>query len=76
MLLPVAGCFYKAKKYGIRIENLAYIKKSTKFRGYLEFELLTKVPIDVDLVDFNLLDKHEQEWLIKYNFECNNLRLE
>lgn len=76
MILSIEPGFYKAKKYGIRIENLAYIKKSTRFKGYLEFELLTKVPIETNLVDFELLDPKEKKWLEEYNHACNNLNIE
>lgn len=76
MILSIEPGFYKTKKYGIRIENLAYIKKSTRFKGYLEFELLTKVPIETNLVDFTLLDSNEKDWLEKYNNACNNLKIE
>lgn len=76
MILSIEPGFYKAKKYGIRIENLAYIKKSTNFKEYLEFELLTKVPIETNLVDFKLLDSEEKKWLEEYNHICNNLNIE
>ncbi|MBP9791981.1 MAG: aminopeptidase P family protein [Rickettsiales bacterium] len=73
MILSIEPGFYKTKKYGIRIENLAYIKKSTRLKGYLEFEVLTKVPIETQLVDFSLLTTEEKNWLNNYNEDCNNL---
>lgn len=73
MILSIEPGFYKPKKYGIRIENLAYIKKSTKLKGYLEFEVLTKVPIEENLVDFSLLTDKEKNWLKQYNKNCSNL---
>jgi Xaa-Pro aminopeptidase len=76
MILSIEPGFYKTKKYGIRIENLAYIKKSTRLKGYLEFEVLTKVPIETELVDFSLLTDKEQNWLNNYNADCNNLMTE
>ena len=44
--------YYKKGHYGIRIENLVYIKKISK---KLNFENLTLVPIEKDLINFNLL---------------------
>jgi Xaa-Pro aminopeptidase len=66
MILSIEPGFYKEGEYGIRIESLAYVKKAKK-SGYLEFVVLTKVPIDEKLVDFNLLTPQEKEWLQEYN---------
>ena len=53
--------YYKKNKFGIRIENLIYVKKkkNTKF-----FENLTMVPIDKDLIETRMLNKNEKKWLI------------
>jgi len=56
--------YYKTNKFGIRIENLVYVKKNkNKFR----FENLTLAPIDKDLINFDLLNKKEINYLNEYH---------
>ena len=64
MILSNEPGFYKKNHYGIRIENLIYIKKSNK---KLHFENLTLAPIERDLINYNLLNKIEKDYLFKYN---------
>ena len=59
--------FYKKGKFGIRIENLVYVKK---FKKKLFFENLTLAPIDRKLINFKLLSSHEQNYLFKYITHC------
>ena len=56
--------YYKKGHYGIRIENLVYIKKISK---KLNFENLTLVPIEKDLINFNLLTNKEKNYLFLYH---------
>ena len=56
--------YYKKGHYGIRIENLAYIKKNKK---NLQFENLTLAPIETDLINYNLLSRSEKDYLFKYH---------
>ena len=56
--------YYKKGDYGIRIENLVYIKKISK---KLNFENLTLVPIEKDLINFNLLTNREKKYLFEYH---------
>jgi Xaa-Pro aminopeptidase len=58
--------YYENKKFGIRIENLIYVKKE---KGKKCFENLTMVPIDKDLIDQNILNKKEKNWLNNYHSE-------
>lgn len=58
---------YKEGKYGIRIENLQYTRKSAEYPEFLEFVPLTKVPIDKRLIDKYLLSDDELAWLNKYH---------
>ena len=58
--------FYKNGKFGIRIENLVFVKKIKK---NVSFENLTLAPIDTDLIDFKLLNKKEKDYLFKYHLE-------
>ena len=64
MILSNEPGFYKKDKFGIRIENLLYAKKTNKD---FYFENLTLAPIDKDLIDFNQLTLDEKNYLFKYN---------
>ena len=65
MILSNEPGYYKENKFGIRIENLVYVKKNNK---KLFFENLTMVPIEKDLINFELLNKSEKNYLFKYHF--------
>jgi len=56
--------YYKKGYYGIRIENLVYIKKIKK---KLHFENLTLAPIEKELINFNLLTSREKNYLFDYH---------
>ena len=56
----------KKNKFGIRIENLIYVKK---INGNLFFKNLTLAPIDKDLIEFKMLNKDEKDYLLKYNLQ-------
>ena len=64
MILSNEPGFYKKNKFGIRIENLIYVKKTKK---KLFFENLTLAPIDKELIDFKQLTSDEKNYLFKYN---------
>ena len=66
MILSNEPGYYKTNKYGIRIENLVYVKKSNK---NLFFENLTMAPIEKDLINFKLLSLTEKNYLFKYHLE-------
>ncbi len=66
MILSNEPGYYKKGAFGIRIENLIYIKKNKK---KLFFENLTLAPIDSDLINFKLLDNFEKKYLFKYHLE-------
>lgn len=57
--------FYLENQYGIRIENLQMVAPSDK-EGFYKFETLTMVPYDNNLIDFDLLNTSELEWLKNY----------
>ncbi len=65
MILSNEPGYYKKNKYGIRIENLVYVKKNY---GNLFFENLTMAPIEKDLINYDLLTKTEKNYLFKYHF--------
>ena len=64
MILSNEPGFYQKGKFGIRIENLVYAKKT---RGKLFFENLTLAPIEKELINFNLLSSLEKKYLFKYH---------
>ena len=64
MILSNEPGFYKKNKFGIRIENLVYVKRQNK---RLFFENLITVPIEKDLINFNLLTNFEKNYLFKYH---------
>ena len=61
--------YYKKNHFGIRIENLVYVKKT---RDKLKFEDLTLVPIDKTLIEKKLLTSFEKNWLNKYHQKVFN----
>ena len=69
MVLSNEPGYYEENKFGIRIENLIYIKRIKK---NVFFENLTFAPIDLDLIDFKLLSKNEKSYLIKYHSQTYN----
>ena len=66
MIISNEPGFYKKNHFGIRIENLIYVKK---FKQKLFFKNLTLAPIDKDLINYNLLNKYEKNYLFKYHLE-------
>ena len=66
MILSNEPGFYSKGKFGIRIENLVYIKKE---KNNLVFKNLTLAPIDISLVNFKLLNFQEKKYLINYHLE-------
>ena len=66
MILSNEPGYYRENEFGIRIENLVYIKK---YKNKNFFKNLTLAPIDTDLVNFKLLNKEEKNYLSKYHLE-------
>ena len=64
MILSNEPGFYKKNQFGIRIENLVYVKK---IKGKISFENLTLAPIEKDLINFKLLNLYEKDYLFKYH---------
>jgi len=73
------GC-YLENEFGVRIENLYVVERCDNFDDELFDEVvveekdkklcfrpLTVVPIDLELVDFDTLDKKQVKWLKDYN---------
>ena len=64
MILSNEPGYYKEGKFGIRIENLVYVKR---LNNKLFFENLTLAPIDKDLINYKLLNQKEKDYLFKYH---------
>ncbi len=69
MVLSNEPGFYKKNEFGIRIENLIFIKK---IKSKLFFKNLTMTPIDTDLINLKMLSKKEKNYLFKYHLEVYN----
>jgi Xaa-Pro aminopeptidase len=70
MIISNEPGYYKAEHFGIRIENLVLVESRsiTGAEGdYLGFETLTFAPIDTALIDIELLDRDERQWLNDYH---------
>ncbi len=60
MILSNEPGYYKEGYFGIRIENLVYIKKN-------KFHELTIAPIEKDLINKKILNKTEIKWINDYH---------
>jgi Xaa-Pro aminopeptidase len=56
--------YYEKNKFGIRIENLIYVKGNKKKIG---FENLTMAPMEKDLIIPEKLNNNEKTWLNNYH---------
>ncbi len=61
--------YYEEGNFGIRIENLIYIKKEN---NKLKFKNLTMAPIDEELISHEQLTLKEKNYLYKYKLEVYN----
>ena len=66
MILSNEPGYYEKKKFGIRIENLIYVKKS---KNKIFFKNLTLAPIDTDLINFKMLNISEKKYLFNYHMD-------
>ena len=64
MILSNEPGFYKKDDFGIRIENLIFVKKDKK---KIFFENLTLAPIENELINYKLLTSLEKNYLFKYH---------
>ncbi|MEO1136546.1 MAG: aminopeptidase P family protein [Pseudomonadota bacterium] len=71
MILSNEPGFYKTGAFGIRIENLIVVNKLEPVAGgereMMTFETITLAPINLALVDKNLLTNAERQWLNDYH---------
>ena len=64
MILSNEPGYYKKNHFGIRIENLVYVEK---FKNKLFFNNLTVAPIERDLINYNMLNEKEKNYLFRYH---------
>lgn len=73
-LMSIEPGHYEAGKFGIRIENLAFVVKhekfSTKEKTWYTFNPVTLCPIDRRLIDKKLMSKVQIDWLNAYHKRC------
>lgn len=73
MILSNEPGYYREGAYGIRIENLIVVRpEATPEGGELpmhSFETLTFVPLDRRLIEVDMLDRAEREWVDNYHQE-------
>ncbi len=71
MVTTIEPGFYKENEYGLRVENVALVvkdeKKSTEGGAFYTFENLTLCPIDLRLVNKELMTEKEIDWLNDYH---------
>ena len=66
MIISNEPGYYREGSFGIRIENLIFVKDS-KYENFLEFETLTMFPYERDLIDLSKLSRTHIDWLNKYH---------
>lgn len=72
MILSNEPGFYKEGSFGIRIENLVYVKQSSH-PDFLEFEDLTMLPFCSKLIDKTMLNTDEITWIKGYYGKIDKL---
>ena len=76
MIVSIEPGYYREGAFGIRIENLAVIEKAPDLpeqdvqREMLHFRTLTLVPIDIRLIDADMLSPDEIAWVNSYHKGC------
>jgi len=65
---------YIEGSHGIRIENEIVVRKAEKneYGQFMDFEVVTFAPIDVDAIDASLLLQNEKDYLNNYHNEVYN----
>ena len=62
MIISNEPGFYKKDRFGIRIENLVFVKR---VRKKILFENLTLAPIEKELINYKLLSSAEKTYVLK-----------
>ena len=69
MITSVEPGVYRPGKHGIRIENLVntVVVDQNEFNVWYAFECLTIAPINTSIVQKDLMEQHQIDWLNDYN---------
>jgi Xaa-Pro aminopeptidase len=71
MIVSIEPGYYETGAFGIRLENLYLIKRSTPAsdlsENYYQFEPLTYVPFQRNLIERSLLSFQQIEWINCYH---------
>ena len=71
MLLSNEPGYYKPGHFGIRTENLLFVREAEAIEGgerkMMGFETITLTPIDRNLIEVDLLTRVELKWLDAYH---------
>ena len=74
-MLGVVG-YYEDGNFGIRIENLLEVVEKPSFsfggKGFLAFKRLTFVPLQLKLLDREILSTKEVQWINDYHAEVRD----
>ncbi|XP_070541372.1 xaa-Pro aminopeptidase 1-like isoform X2 [Ptychodera flava] len=70
--------FYEDGSFGVRLENLVVVTKADtkhnfKDRGFLTFEPITLVPVQLKMLEPTLLNEKEITWLNNYHSVCRDV---
>jgi len=68
MIVSNEPAYYQDGDFGIRVESHLAVVPS-KHAGFLEFETLSRLPIDPRLIDASLLTPEEKRWLAEYHVQ-------
>ncbi len=73
MITTIEPGYYKENEYGVRVENVALVvkdeKRSSDETAFFTFDNLTLCPIDIRLVNKELLTQKEINWLNDYHLK-------
>ena len=64
MVLSNEPGYYKKNNFGIRIENLIYVKR---IKNRIMFDNLTYAPIDLDMLNIDMLTNIEKKYISEYH---------
>lgn len=72
MILSNEPGYYREGAFGIRIENLIVVREAEPLEGgddrkMLDFQTLTHVPFDRNLIETSLLSQPERDWIDRYH---------
>ena len=66
MIISNEPGYYESKRFGIRIENLVLVKKSS-VKNFYDFETLSLFPYEKNLINKKLLNVDQIKWINNYH---------